>query len=134
LRPNKTVDLFLSAGDQRSYILSLEGVRALTPSGMKTGNIIVDLVFRSAKEVTPLDVKELYDVSANSDQAVKLLDSTRTSNLQILELNPSYGAQRLFLFQSFEISEQTRKMPPRNASGEKSRLGRRRDGRRLQSV
>jgi glycosylphosphatidylinositol transamidase (GPIT) subunit GPI8 len=63
-------------------------------------------VFRSAKEVTPLDVKELYDVSANSDQAVKLLDSTRTSNLQILELNPSYGAQGLFLFQSFEISEQ----------------------------
>jgi hypothetical protein len=80
-------------------------VRAVTLSGVKGGNIILDLVFRSANEMTLSDAAELYGVDADSDQAANLLKSLTGKDRQILELNPSYGAQGLFLFQTFEINK-----------------------------
>jgi len=105
LEPGKTVHIFLRAPNKDRYILVLKGVEALTLSGVKAGNIILDLVIRSAREATSTDVQELYDLGENNDQAAKLLGSTREKRLQILELNPSYGASGLFLFESFEIKE-----------------------------
>src|SRR5438552_3461649 len=110
LESDKTVHIFLRAANQEHYILVLRGVQALTLSGVKAGNIILDLVFRSAREATSSDVQELYDLDENSEQAIKLLQSTQEKRLQILELNPSYGAQGLFLFESFEIIEATDRM------------------------
>jgi len=85
--------------------LALHGVQALTISGAKAGNIILDLVFLSSHEVTSSDIGELYGVDANTEQAEKLLRTTQEKELQILEFNPSYGAQGLILFETCEINE-----------------------------
>lgn len=105
LGSDKSVRIFLRTCDQHSYTLTLQGVQALTVSGVRAGNIILDLVFRSAQEITPSDTRDLYDVDSSTEQATKLLKSTREKELQILELNPSYGAQGLVLFETWEINE-----------------------------
>jgi hypothetical protein len=103
--PNKLVHLFLRTVDDKSFTLALQGVEVLTASGVRQGNIILDLVVREAREITCSDMKELYGVGAETPQATSLLESTRRKDLQLLELNPSYGAEGLILFHSWEISE-----------------------------
>ena len=105
LGSDKSVRIFLRTCDLQSYTLTLQGVHALAVSGVRAGNIILDLVFRSAREITSSDVRDLYDVDSSTEQAAKLLKSTRDKGLQILELNPSYGAQGLLLFETCEINE-----------------------------
>jgi hypothetical protein len=98
---NKTVTIFLRTCNQKIYELVLHGVKRLAISGAKEGNIILDLVVRSAREATHDDLRELFDLDQTPEQAERLLESTREGQLQILELNPSYGAQGLFLFESY---------------------------------
>lgn len=107
LEPDKTAIIFLRSAAKRPYILVLKGVERLALGGVKEGNIILDLVFRNASDATPADVVQLYDVDETWEQASKILDNLRKEELQILELNPSYGADGLFLFESFEIKECT---------------------------
>ena len=90
--------------------MALHNVQALTLSGVKTGNIILHLVFRSAQETTSSDMAELYGVRAETIQAENLLRSARERGLQILELNPSYGAQGLILFETWQMEEGTDRM------------------------
>jgi hypothetical protein len=76
-------------------------LRLPTPSARrkpdpKPGNIIFDLVFRSARELTSSDVGILYDLDEGGEQLAEILNSTREKDLQILELNASYGAHGLF--------------------------------------
>ena len=47
IAPNKLVKFFLRTADEQSFVLTLEGVQALTFTNIKQGNIILDLVFRS---------------------------------------------------------------------------------------
>ena len=103
--PNKLIHFFLRTVDGKSFTLALQGVEALTLSEVKEGNIILDLVLRSAREMTSSDVENLYGVDANTEQTAKLLKSTREKELQIMELNPSYGAQGLLLFKTYAIKE-----------------------------
>ena len=105
LEADKNAHIFLRTANKKRYILVLKGVQALILSGVKAGNIILDLVIRTAREATSTDVQELYDLDKDAEQAAKLLQSTREKKLQILELNPSYGASGLFLFENFEIIE-----------------------------
>jgi|SRR5580704_14138045 hypothetical protein len=102
---DKTVQLFVRTYDQRSYTMTLRGVKVMTLSEVKQGNIILDLAVRSAHGASPLDVAELYGVEQTSEQAAKLLQSTRETELQILQLDSSYGARGLILFERLEISE-----------------------------
>jgi hypothetical protein len=111
LGPNKSVHLFLRTVGKISYTLVLQNVHALTLSGVKTGNIILDLVFRSAQETTPSDMAGLYEVDVEGTQTENLLKSARGRDLQILELNPSYGAQGLILFETWGIKEGTGGIP-----------------------
>jgi hypothetical protein len=103
--PNKLVQFFLRTADQRSFVLILEGVQALTLTDIKQGNIILDLVFRSTQEITHSDMEELYGVAANTQQVMNLLKTATQRGLQILEINPSYGAQGLVLFQTRDLSQ-----------------------------
>lgn len=105
--PNKLLRLFLRIDAHQSFVLSLNGVQALTFSEVKAGNIILDLVLRDAQEVTPSDIEELYGVTADTPQAKTLLNNARDKNLQLLELNPSYGAQGLILFETWTLNERT---------------------------
>ena len=72
-------------------------------SGLRSGNIIFDLVLRDARSVTTSEIAELYGVEPNSEQSEKLKAAVLNKSLQILELNPSYGAAGLFLFESVEV-------------------------------
>ena len=110
LEPSNVVFLFLRTSDRRPYTISLQGVHGMTLSDVKAGNIIFDLVFRSASELTSSDVAILYDLDENSEQATKLRNSKRETKLQILELNATYGAQSLFLFENFQIIEKVDRM------------------------
>ena len=103
--PSKLVNLFLRTQDGKSFILVLKEVDALTLSEIKQGNIIFDLVFRSTGELTRLDMAELYSVDVDAPQATDLLRAKREHGFQLLEINASYGAQGLVLFQTFEIQE-----------------------------
>jgi hypothetical protein len=85
--------------------LTLEGVQALALSNVKAGNIILDLVLRGAEEIIQSDLAELYDLIANDPQCLIQLSNLRGTSLQILEINPSYGAQGLVLFENWNLSD-----------------------------
>jgi len=103
IRPDKAVHVFLRTSDQAVYTLILSGVRAMKISGVMKGNIILDIVARTAEEMSPADMEELYGLAKNVAQASALLVSAREQHLQLLELNPSYGAEGLILFEKWEI-------------------------------
>jgi hypothetical protein len=103
--PNKRAELFLRTSDGQSFVLSLEGVQALAFSDIKQGNIILDLVLRSTKEIAHSDIAELYGVGADTLQGASLMKAATERRLQVLEMNPSYGAQGLALFQTWDLSQ-----------------------------
>lgn len=105
--PGKLVRLFLRTHDEKSYILVLQEVDALTLSEVKEGNIILDLALRSAGDLTQSDMAELYSVDVDAPMATDLLRAKREQGLQLLEINPSYGAKGLVLFQTFELRQST---------------------------
>jgi acetaldehyde dehydrogenase (acetylating) len=67
--PNKMVNLFLRTEDGKSFIVMLEAVDRLILSEIQQVDIILDLVFRSAGELTRADMAELYSVDADALQA-----------------------------------------------------------------
>jgi hypothetical protein len=103
--PNKLVHLFLRTANQQSFVLILEGVQALALTDIKQGNIILDLVLRSTKEIMHSDIAELYGVGADTPQGKSLLKTATERGFQVLEINPSYGAQGLVLFQTWDLSQ-----------------------------
>jgi len=103
--PGKSVQFYLRTADQQPFVLILEGVQALTLSGIKQGNIILDLIFRLTQEITQSDLEELYGIGANTPQVVSLLKTATERKLQVLRLSPSYGAQGLVLFQSWNLRQ-----------------------------
>lgn len=103
--PNKLVNFFLRTQDGRPFILVLQDVDAMTISEIKQGNIILDLVFRNADELTPSDMADLYSVDVGAPLATDLLRAKREKGFKLLEINASYGAQGSVLFQTFEIRQ-----------------------------
>jgi hypothetical protein len=101
--PSKLVSLFLKTQDGKAFTILLQEVDALTLSEVKQGNIILDLVFRSAGDITLSDMAELYSVDADARQAADLLKAKREQGFQLLEINASYGARGLVLFRAFEM-------------------------------
>ncbi len=102
---DEVVHLFLRTQGGERFTLILRGVGRLSLAEIKEGNIIFDLIFRDADQLTPSDMEELYDVDAGSSQAVSLLKKARERGLRAWQINPSYGASALFLFQTSELRE-----------------------------
>ena len=102
---DEAVHLFLRTQGGERFTLILRGVQRLSIAEIKEGNIIFDLVYREAEQVTLSDMEELYDVDADSPQAAILLQKARDHAFRVLEINPSYGALALFLFQTSEMRE-----------------------------
>jgi len=103
--PNKLVHFFLRTADQQPFVLILEGVQALALTDIKQGNIILDLVSRSSEELTHSDIEDSYGVGPDTSQVLSLLKTAKELGLQVLEINSSYGAQGLVLFQSCKLSQ-----------------------------
>ena len=76
---------------------------ALTLTEIKYGSIVFDLVLRNGLQLTPVDIEELFDVKPDTPQATDVLKVKSVAGLQLLEINSSYGAHGLVLFQSMEI-------------------------------
>jgi hypothetical protein len=107
LGPNQLVQIFLRTVDGKSFVLELEGVQRLAVGGVKEGNIILDLLIRTGDELTLTDIESAYDISTESSQVARWLASARESHLQVLEINPSYGAEGTILFRSWKIGPVT---------------------------
>src|SRR5258708_23751094 len=103
--PNKLVQFFLTTVNQQSFVLILEGVQRPTLTDIKEGNIILDLVLRGTEELTHSDVRDLYGGGSDTSQVLSLLKTAKEQGLQVLEINSSYDAQGLVLFQSWELSQ-----------------------------
>ena len=99
------VHLFLRTQRGERFTLTLRGVERLNLSEVREGNIVFDLVFRDAEGLTISDMEELYRVDEGSPRAATLLKEARERGFQVLEINPSYGALALFMFQTSEIRE-----------------------------
>ena len=95
--------LFLRTHDGSPFTLALNGVDALALTEIKYGNIVFDLVLRSGLQLTTSDIEELFGVKPDAPQATDLLKVKSDAGLQLLEINSSYGAHGLVLFQSMEI-------------------------------
>jgi hypothetical protein len=103
--PNKLVHCFLRTVKEQFFVLILEGGQALVLTDLRQGNIILDLVFRDTSEITPSDLEELYSVGPGTPQVASLLKTATERGLHVLEINPSYGAQGLVLFQNWNLSQ-----------------------------
>lgn len=102
----KTVHLFLASEGLQRFVLVAEGISALSANGFKSGNIIFEVVTRSSEEVTLQDIQTLYELQTGSPgeiQAANLLEKVRLEKLELLEINPSYGANCLALGRSVEL-------------------------------
>ncbi len=104
IKADKAVHLFLRTSDQAAYTFVLSGVRAMKISGVMAGNILFDIVARGAEQMSTSDMREMYELASDASQAPALLASAREQHLQLLELNPSYGAEGLILFEKLEIA------------------------------
>jgi hypothetical protein len=93
----------LATADGQDFDLELGGIKKLRLDDMKEGNIILDVVFRS--ELTASDIQSLYGKDLDSSNAMRLLQTARSEKLQILEINPSYGAEALILFETLNIEQ-----------------------------
>ena len=80
----------------------MHGVDALTLAEIKYGNIVFDLVLRSGLPLTAFDIEELFGIKPDVPQATDVLKAKSDAGLQLLEINSSYGAHGLALFQSME--------------------------------
>src|SRR5689334_17724671 len=95
LGPSGVVHLFFRTESQKSMTVTLHGAAAIKVSGIMTKNIVLDVITRGTAEITQDDIAEIYGTKSDSVQTNKLLSSTRERKLQLLELNPSYGAEGL---------------------------------------
>ena len=103
----RTVDLFVSTDQKEQFVLTADGVIALTANGMQTGNVILDVESWTAEELTLRDICDVYGYRAGSDDdrhANSALASSREAGLVMLAVNPSYGGSCLLLAKSVRLA------------------------------
>ena len=104
---DKQVQLYLTTVERESFVLLLEGVEALTLTSIKEGNIILDLVIRSGHELTASDKEQVYGMGDTPTVVEKRFKAAVEKQFQLLEINPSYGAEALVLFRTWKLQRQT---------------------------
>ena len=105
--PDKQVQLYLTTVKHESFVLVLEGVEVLTLNDVRQGNIIFDLVIRSGHELTVSDIEYVYGIGNTPTDAGRLLNAAVDKGLQLLEINPSYGAEGMALFRTWKLQPQS---------------------------
>ena len=97
-----TVHLFLRDVGRKPFTLKLSGVTRMGIWEVREGNILFDLVVRGSAEATPEDLTML--ALGNTEGAdMAYLSQLRESNLKMLEINASYGARGLVVFETYEL-------------------------------
>ena len=96
--------IYLSTNAKERYTVVAEKVVGLSADGIKTGNIILDVLVRTHEELDEHDVAALPELQMIDPSKSSLpLQSARQQRLSILEINPSYGGSCLVLAHSFEL-------------------------------
>lgn len=91
----KSAHIFLATPEHESHVIVASGVMLLKADDIRQGNIIFDVVPRSAAELSPDDLDVfLHDTDdpKRQEQATALLESARANGLAFLQITPSYGA------------------------------------------
>ena len=89
------------AGDRFTIILS--GVEALNFSGIRAGNIILDLVFIASDKLTVKQIEDAYGLeSAQVEMSHRLQEKAQEQGLSGIEISSSYGAEGTVLFHAFD--------------------------------
>jgi hypothetical protein len=105
-KDEKFVRVYLSSLDGKRTTVSVTGVLMLRAGGFREGNIILDVVIRAADEITLSDITALYELDPDKKSQVwqdKLMEKIKEKQLQILEVNPSYGGSCIVLAQGIEF-------------------------------
>lgn len=100
------VHVCLSTLKKAPFTLVAGGVAALSSGGFRKGNLIFEVLVKTQEEITLSDVATIYELregDAGRDQGDKLLKNAHDQKLEILEINPSYGASCLILAESFDL-------------------------------
>jgi hypothetical protein len=106
-KARKAVQVYLSTDQGERTTVVLGGVVMLKAGGLREGNIIFEVVIRCGSEITHEDIGELYELHADREAAaweVNLLNRALTEQMQILEVNPSYGGQCLILAREIQFN------------------------------
>jgi hypothetical protein len=90
-----TIDVYLTTQAGERYTLACRGVESARIEGVRQGNIIFDVSFLGAEDLTPEDVGELCELSPvdKAVQEARILRSARERSLLAIVISPSYGAQ-----------------------------------------
>jgi hypothetical protein len=102
----KTTHVFLATEGREQFVFVVDGVAELSVDGVKSGNIIFEVLTRGPEEALLRDIQDLYKLqtgSAGEIQAANLMEKVRLHGWKILEINPSYGASCLILANSLEL-------------------------------
>lgn len=92
--------VFLRTLAGERFTAVLEGVIMLAAGGFQEANIVFDANVRHGEDVTPGDIKALYDLEPDAGPAeweMALLRRVRQEGLELLEITSSYGASLLAL-------------------------------------
>jgi hypothetical protein len=102
----ETAHVFLANSSRVRSVLVADGVVQLDLNGVRSGNIIFDVVISETEEITLQDIRVLYDLRDGSEgetQGTNLLEKARLEGAKILAISPSYGAELLILAKSFAL-------------------------------
>jgi hypothetical protein len=106
LLDDSSAHIFLSTHQKDQFVFEASNVSRLNAEGFKEGNIIFEVLIRSAIELTLEDIEAVHggfpEVS-RSRFATKGLELALEKNLSLLEINPSYGATCLVLAATFDL-------------------------------
>ena len=102
----KTAHIFLANYLNERFVVVASEVAALSVEGVRSGNIILDVLIRDPQDADTADIRALYSIATGPDEELQVnrcLERVRLQQLKLLEINPSYGASGLVLAASFEL-------------------------------
>lgn len=105
-KDKKIIYVYLSTSEGQRSTAVLSGVHTLRADDFRGGNIILDVSTRGPDEIRFADISELFDLQPDHEQASwerQLLTKINDLQLQLLEINPSYGGGCLILAREIEF-------------------------------
>jgi hypothetical protein len=102
----KTAHFFVANYVPERFVIVASGVAELAVDGVKSGNIIYDVLIRDWQEVNIGDIRALYSLAGSPHeeaQTNRLKEKVQLEQWKLLEMNSSYGATGLVLAGSFEL-------------------------------
>jgi hypothetical protein len=98
--------VFVSTDEKKHFVLEVSGVTAVDAGTFKEGNIIFDVLIHGCDELTLDQMIAVHGPMSEyglPDQAERWLAKAQQGELNLLEINPSYGAACLVLGRTIDL-------------------------------